>query len=119
MGNHSVIPHQNAARTGSLRAAETATRRQAFSGSHDTGTWQGVPGSRLPGGSCPSLQGTLGGLHPYPRRETRDAGPALRSKGSGLPEIKMLPGQSPEALHPDQLGTRAPRSASSDLKVFS
>ena len=119
MGNHSIIPYQNAARTGCLGAAKTATRRQAFSGRHDTGTWQGVPGSRLPGGSCPSWQGTLGGPHPHPSGGTSDAGPALRSKGSGLPEIKMLPGQSPEALRPDQLGTRAPRSASSDLKVFS
>ena len=66
MGNHSIIPHQNAARTASLRAAETATRRQAFSGRHDTCTWQGVPGSWLSGGSCPSLQGTLGGPHPPP-----------------------------------------------------
>ena len=119
MGNHSIIPHQNAARTGSRGAAKKATRRQAFSGRHDTGTWQGVPGSQLPGGSCPSLQGTLRVPHPHPGGQTSDAGPALRSKGSGLPEIKMLPCQSPEALRPDQLGTQAPRSTSVDLKVFS
>lgn len=71
------------------------------------------------GAAAPPCKGHSGAHTPHLGGGTRDAGPALRSKGSRLPEIKMLPGQSPEALHPDQLGTRAPRSASSNLKVFS